>query len=118
MAHFFSAGINSWRIELDRAAIQRVRDYIGIDLDEFRRRKTPLTPETDRGTFIAVIWAICEPQAVAREIDRELFTKILLASNGIALHRATAALLREVVNLLPNTKRLKVPGAMPGEIDF
>ena len=93
----------TWDVEVNVAAIKRVRDLCNVDLyDAGDAEKSTLARlATDPILLVDVIWVLCQRQAEHRAVSDEEFGR---AMAGDAIERATEALLEEIVNFTPNPK--------------
>ena len=100
-----------WTIEVNVAAIKRVRGLCKVDLNSIvevdsENRPTARLLEqlsSDPVLLVDVLYAVCKPQADKLGITDEDFGE---AMAGDAIEHATTALLEEVIDFFPEAKRL------------
>ena len=99
-----------WSISVNVAAIKRVRALCGVDLtsiididDEGKPTASLLDKiSSDPVLLVDILYAVCKPEADQNGISDELFGAHIL---GDVITNATNALLDEVVDFFPVSKR-------------
>jgi len=94
----------SWNVEINVAAVKRVRDLAGVDLLEIVEGKLIQKLISDPILLCDIIYVVCKPQADERSISDEDFGR---AMAGDAIEHATAALLEELVSFCPSPRDRK-----------
>ncbi|KAA0215768.1 MAG: hypothetical protein DYG94_06380 [Leptolyngbya sp. PLA3] len=92
-----------WTVEINVAALKRVRGLTGVDLMEVLEGSNGLIEKLVRDPVLLcdVIYAACKPQADERQISDEAFGASMA---GDAIEHATAALLEELVDFCPSPR--------------
>jgi len=98
-------------IEVTVATVKRVRALCKVDLNsivELDKNSKPSAEllerlSSDPVLLVDVLYAVCKPQADKQNITDEDFGE---AMAGDAIEHATTALLEEIVDFFPATKRL------------
>lgn len=98
MKVFKDAAERQWNIEVDYAAIRRVRDVFGVNLLDAVNKPVLADPIT----LIDVLFAICKPQIDKHGLSDDQFLSSL---RGDVLDAAAVALIEEVVDFFPNPTR-------------
>ena len=101
----------TWMIEVTVATVKRVRALCKVDLNsivELDKNSKPSAEllerlSSDPVLLVDVLYAVCKPQADKQNITDEDFGE---AMAGDAIEHATTALLEEIVDFFPATKRL------------
>jgi len=93
-----------WNVEINVAAVKRVRDLAGVDLLEIVEGKLIERLIRDPILLCDIVYAVCKPQADEREISDEDFGR---AMAGDAIEHATSALLEELVSFCPSPRDRK-----------
>ena len=99
-----------WTLSVNVAAIKRVRALCDVDLNSIVEMDAGNKPSakllerlsTDPVLLVDVLYAVCKPEADARNIGDEDFGR---AMAGDAVEHATAALLDEIIDFFPEVKR-------------
>jgi hypothetical protein len=93
-----------WNIAVNVNSAKRVRDGVaGFDLMKVVEDKHTIAKITDDPfTLVAVLYAICQPQAEAASVTPEAFGE---AMGGDALDQAATALLADLVDFFPPHRR-------------
>ncbi len=99
-----------WTLEVNVAAIKRVRGLCKVDLNtivevDSENRPTARLLEqlsSDPVLLVDVLYAICKPDADKQGVSDEEFGE---AMAGDAIEQATEALLDEIVDFFPSAKR-------------
>lgn len=104
MKTFTDNAKRSWDVEINVAAIKRVRDLAQVDLLEIVEGKLIDRLIRDPILLCDVVYAVCRPQAEQRGVSDEEFGR---AMAGDAIEHATAALLEELVSFCPSPRDRK-----------
>lgn len=104
MKTFTDNAKRSWTVEINVAAIKRVRDLAHVDLLEIVEGKLIERLIRDPILLCDVVYAACKPQADERGVSDEEFGR---AMAGDAIEHATAALLEELVSFCPSPRDRK-----------
>jgi len=91
----------SWEIEINVAAVKRVRGLTGVDLLEVVEGTLIEKLVRDPVLLCDVIYAACKPQADERGVSDEDFGRSMA---GDAIEHATTALLEELVSFCPSPR--------------
>ncbi len=99
-----------WTLAVNVAAIKRVRAICDVDLNSIVEMDADNKPSakllerlsTDPVLLVDVLYAVCKPEADAKNIGDEDFGR---AMAGDAIDHATAALLDEIIDFFPEAKR-------------
>lgn len=99
-----------WTLAVNVAAIKRVRAICDVDLNSIVEMDAGNKPSakllerlsTDPVLLVDVLYAVCKPEADAKNIGDEDFGR---AMAGDAIDHATAALLDEIIDFFPEAKR-------------
>lgn len=99
-----------WTLSVNVAAMKRVRALCGVDLasivevDENDRPSFKLLEQlsSDPVLLVDVLFAVCKPEADARNINDEDFAAAIL---GNVITAATDALLEDIIDFFPEPKR-------------
>lgn len=100
----------SWVIQVTVGTIKRVRALCNVDLANIISLEPGMTPKidlleqlaSDPVLLVDVLYAICKEEADNRNVSDEDFGRAMV---GDAIELATAALLDEVIDFFPETKR-------------
>ena len=100
-----------WTLEVTVATVKRVRALCRVDLNsivELDKNNKPSAEllerlSSDPVLLVDVLYAVCKPQADKLGITDEDFGE---AMAGDAIEYATSALLEEVINFFPESKRM------------
>ena len=106
-----------WTVEINVAALKRVRGLLGVDLMQIVEGEGGLIEKLMRDPVLLcdVVFAVCKPQADAKSISDEEFGK---AMAGDAIESATTALLEELVGFCPSpTDRANLGRVLKGARD-
>ena len=101
----------TWTFEVTVATVKRVRALCKVDLNsivELDKNNKPSAEllerlSSDPVLLVDVLYAVCKPQADKQNITDEDFGE---AMAGDAIEHATTALLEEIIDFFPATKRL------------
>lgn len=104
MKTFTDNAKRSWNVEINVAAIKRVRDLANVDLLEIVEGKLIERLIRDPILLCDIVYAACKPQADERSVTDEEFGR---AMAGDAIEHATAALLEELVSFCPSPRDRK-----------
>ncbi len=104
MKTFTDNAKRSWDVEINVAAIKRVRDLAQVDLLEIVEGKLIERLIRDPILLCDVVYAACRPQTEQRGVSDEEFGR---AMAGDAIEHATAALLEELVSFCPSPRDRK-----------
>lgn len=104
MKTFTDNAKRSWNVEINVAAIKRVRDLARVDLLEIVEGKLIERLIRDPILLCDVVYAACKRQADERSVSDEEFGR---AMAGDAIEHATAALLEELVSFCPSPRDRK-----------
>ncbi len=91
----------TWTISINVDAIKRVRGLLDVDLLGILDGQLIEKLYRDPVLLCDVVYAVCKPEADAREISDEEFGR---AMAGDAIEHATKALLEELVNFCPSPR--------------
>ncbi len=102
--HSFTTLDVVWEVKINVGAIKRVRGLCEIDLLDAVKDKGELLGRLidDPILLCNIIYALCEKQALEKNITDEQFGE---AMAGDALEKATTALLEELVDFFPSRRR-------------
>jgi hypothetical protein len=92
-----------WSVEINVAALKRVRGLTGTDLMQVVEGTGGLIERLVRDPILLcdVVYAVCKPEADQKSITDEEFGR---AMAGDAIEQATAALLEELVSFCPSPR--------------
>jgi len=101
----------TWTLEVTVATVKRVRALCRVDLNsivELDKNNKPSAEllerlSSDPVLLVDVLYAVCKPQADKLGVSDEDFGE---AMAGDAIEHATTALLEEVINFFPESKRM------------
>lgn len=101
----------TWTLVVNVSAIRRVRALCGVDLcsivelDKDNKPNTELLERlsTDPVLLVDVLYAVCKPECDGRNVSDEDFGS---AMAGDAIEHASSALLDEIIDFFPRTKRM------------
>ena len=102
MKQFTDNAKRTWTVEVNVAAIKRVKSLLDVNLLEALEGDLLDELAHDMVLLCDVIYAICKPEADALAITDEEFGR---AMAGDAIDSATTALLEELVEFFPLAKR-------------
>jgi hypothetical protein len=94
----------SWEVEINVAAVKRVRDLVGVDLLQILEGTLIDKLIRDPILLCDIVYAVCKPQSDEREISDEDFGRSMA---GDAIEHATTALLEELVSFCPSPRDRK-----------
>lgn len=110
--HTFTDNVGRvWSLSVNVATIKRVRALCGVDLaniidiDDSNNPSFNLLERlsTDPVLLVDVLYAVCKLEAEQKNVDDESFASAIL---GDVMPRATDALLEEMIDFFPSSKRL------------
>ncbi len=90
-----------WSVDINVAAIKRVRGLAGTDLMQVVEGTLIEKIVRDPVLLCDVVYALCKPEADARNVSDEEFGR---AMAGDAIEAATAAVLEELVSFCPSPR--------------
>jgi len=90
-----------WTVEINVAALKRVKSLVGVDLLGVLDGTLVERLIGDPVLLCDVVYAVCKPQADEREVSDEDFGR---AMAGDAIEHATGALLEELVSFCPSPR--------------
>lgn len=93
-----------WTVEINVAAIKRVRSLVDVNLLEIVEGTLVEKLIRDPILLCDVVYAVCKPQADEKSVGDEDFGR---AMAGDAIEHATAALLEELVSFCPSPRDRK-----------
>lgn len=90
-----------WDLKVTGGTLKRVKALLGINILDILnvKKNTAELFSSDLGYQVDVLWAVCQPQALARKITEEEFAERLA---GDAFGKATDTLMEAVINFTPN----------------
>ncbi|XZE55910.1 hypothetical protein SH139x_001959 [Planctomycetaceae bacterium SH139] len=91
-----------WVVQIDVATIKRVRSVTGVDLLSIVEGELIEQLSRDPVLLCDVLYAVCQPQALAADVSEETFGEGLA---GDAIAEATVALLEALVAFFPEPRR-------------
>ena len=111
MKSFIDNKDRTWMLEVNVATVKRVRALCRVDLNsivELDKNNKPSAEllerlSSDPVLLVDVLYAVCKPQADKLGITEEDFGE---AMAGDAIEQATTALLEEVIDFFPESKRM------------
>ena len=92
----------AWTVQVDVAAIKRVRSLLDVDLMEAVEGKLLERLVSDPVLLCDIVYVVCKPEADAKGVTDEDFGR---AMAGDALELATTALLEDLVAFFPLARR-------------
>lgn len=100
----------TWTLSVTVGTIKRVRALCNVDLAGVIAIESGVQPKidllerlgSDPVLLVDVLYAVCKPEADAKGVSDEEFGQ---AMSGDAIEMATTALLDEVIDFFPETKR-------------
>jgi hypothetical protein len=92
----------TWTVDVNIATVKRVKSMLKIDLLDVIEGKLLDKIVLNPLVMCDVVYAICKPEADSQNIDDEKFG---YAMAGDALEYATGALLQELIDFFPESKR-------------
>lgn len=103
MRTFKDNGGREWTVEVNVAALKRVRGLVGVDLMQVVEGTGGLIERLIRDPVLLcdVVFAVCRTEAETRGVPDEEFGR---AMAGDAIEHATAALLEELVSFCPSPR--------------
>lgn len=103
MHTFKDNGGREWTVEVNVAALKRVRGLTGTDLMQVVEGTGGLIERLIRDPVLLcdVVYTVCKPEADQRGVSDEEFGR---AMAGDAIEHATAALLEELVSFCPSPR--------------
>ncbi len=90
-----------WTVELNVAALKRVRSLVSVDLMQVIEGELIEKLIRDPVLLCDVVYAVCKPQADAKNVSDEDFGK---AMAGDAIEAATGAVLDELISFCPSPR--------------
>lgn len=110
MKTFIDNAERTWSLSVNVAAIKRVRAFCDINLLDIITLDSENRPDAgllerlsgDPVLLVDVLYAVCKPEADARNVSDEEFGQ---AMSGDSIELATRALLEEIVDFFPQGKR-------------
>ncbi|QDU39670.1 hypothetical protein Mal4_40160 [Maioricimonas rarisocia] len=115
MSNFTDRTGRTWQVDVNVAAVKRVRDTLGINLlavlDDGARLLADL--HDDPILLVDVLYVICRPEAETAGVDDEAFGR---AMSGDALLAAHAALIEGLEGFFPNPGQRAVLKTLVGKI--
>jgi hypothetical protein len=104
MKTFADNAARTWAITVNVAAIKRVRELLAVNILEIADSKGKLLERLveDPCLLCDVLWCLVKPEAEAKGISDEEFGRAL---GGDALDQATDALLTEIADFFPRSRR-------------
>jgi len=91
-----------WKVEVNVAAVKRIKDLADIDLIDSNEGAVFHRLAEDPIALCDVIYAVCKPQADADGITDEEFGS---AMGGDVIDAATEAFLEELIDFFPSRRR-------------
>lgn len=103
MRSFKDNADRQWQVEVNVAALKRVRGLVGVDLMQAIEGSGGLIEKLVRDPVLLcdVVYALCKPEADGRGVSDEDFGR---AMAGDAIEHATAAVLEELVGFCPSPR--------------
>ena len=99
-----------WSVQLDVAALKRVRSLLGVNLLEVIESPKMIDKLSNDPVFLCdVLYAVVKPEADAQKLTDEDFGR---AMGGDALDGASTAFLEELVDFFPQSRRRLLRRAM------
>lgn len=102
MASFEDSTGRKWEVLVNVSVIKRVRSLLDVDLMDAVQGQLLERLESDPVLLCDVLYAVCKPEADARDVTDEQFGQ---AMGGDAIENATAALLEELTLFFPSRRR-------------
>ena len=102
MQKFVDRGGNIWVVQIDVSTIKRVRSLTGVDMLSVVEGDLIEQLSRDPVLLCDVLYAVCQPQALAAQISDTAFGEGLA---GDTIAEATAALLESLVAFFPEPRR-------------
>ena len=104
MKTFADNAARTWAITVNVAAVKRVRELLAVNILEIADSKGKLLERLveDPCLLCDVLWCLVKPEAEAKGISDEEFGRAL---GGDALDQATDALLTEIADFFPKSRR-------------
>lgn len=91
-----------WQVEVNVAAVKRVKDLLGVDLLTAGDGKLFQDLARDPVLLTDVVYALCKPEADKANVTDEEFGR---AMGGEAIDNAVCALMPELVDFFPSPRR-------------
>ncbi|MBX3404568.1 MAG: hypothetical protein KF699_14245 [Phycisphaeraceae bacterium] len=101
MRMFIDNAGRTWTVDINVAALKRVRGLTGVDLMQVIEGTLIEKLIRDPVLLCDVVYAICKPEADAAKVSDEEFGK---AMAGDAIEAATTAVLEELVGFCPSPR--------------
>ena len=101
MRQFKDNAGRTWTVDINVATLKRVRGLTGVDLMQVIEGTLIEKLIRDPVLLCDVVYAICKPEADARNVSDEEFGK---AMAGDAIEAATTAVLEELVGFCPSPR--------------
>ena len=101
MQQFKDNAGRAWTVEINVAALKRVRGLTGVDLMQVIEGTLIEKLIRDPVLLCDVVYAVCKPEADAAKVSDEEFGK---AMAGDAIEAATKAVLEELVGFCPSPR--------------
>lgn len=92
----------SWTVDVDGDTIARVETATGLLLTDLIGGPAADAIAASPTKLLAVLYAVCKPQADARDVSEAAFRSLF---NGDAVEAATEALTAEVIAFFPKARR-------------
>ncbi|HEX4123764.1 MAG TPA: hypothetical protein VHY37_03495 [Tepidisphaeraceae bacterium] len=108
---FTNAKRCTWEVEIDTAAVNRVRAHLKVDLLDAPGGELMSRIEEDIILLVDVLYVLCSKQAVAAGVDYERFARSI---SGEAFSGARLAFAEELAEFFPDPP---APDQSPGEED-
>jgi hypothetical protein len=105
MRIFHDAGRREWKIDVEAECISRVKEMTGILLLELVTTEGAQQIESDPLKLIEILYAVCLPEIEERSLSQKEFRKVF---RGDALDEAVDALVAEIVDFFPKSRRTVV----------
>lgn len=102
MRHFKDNTGRQWAVEINVAAVKRVRDVLGVDLLGALDGRLIQDLADDPVLLVDILYVLCRAQADAACVTDEDFGRSMA---GDALDAAAAAFLEELVDFFPGARR-------------
>ncbi len=106
MQTFVDQNGRMWSLKATVNALKRIRDQVGVDLTRLLDDKSIVEQAiSNPETFVGIIYAWCEPQAQAAEIEPEEFGELMYGETCDLAHEAFKA---ELPLFFPTVRRTVV----------
>lgn len=109
MKIFTDNAARTWNVQINVDAIKRVRDLIRVNLLEVLDGALLDRLSSDPILLCDVVYAVCKPQADAQDISDTQFGQ---AMGGDAIDAAADALLEELIDFFPKSRRAVLKTAL------